>query len=80
MGNLDYLFEQAGGQFPYDVWLKTDSDGGLRPGWSKGVQGLGLKVLNWEAALLKVARGAAPAGAPGVVRLALGGLSRRPPC
>ena len=26
VGNLDYLFESAGGQFPYIVWLKTDSD------------------------------------------------------
>ena len=24
VGNLDNLFEQAGGQVPYDVWLKTD--------------------------------------------------------
>lgn len=24
VGNLDYLFEQAGGQAPYDVWLKTE--------------------------------------------------------
>jgi putative ABC transport system permease protein len=23
VGNLDYLFDQAGGQFPYEVWLKT---------------------------------------------------------
>lgn len=24
VGNLDYLFEQAGGQYPYNVWLKTE--------------------------------------------------------
>ena len=24
VGNLDYLFERAGGRFPYEVWLKTD--------------------------------------------------------
>lgn len=24
VGNLDYLFEQAGEKFPYDVWLRTD--------------------------------------------------------
>jgi putative ABC transport system permease protein len=23
VGNLDYLFEQVGGEFPYDVWLRT---------------------------------------------------------
>ena len=26
VGNLDYLFESAGGQFPYSVWLKTAPD------------------------------------------------------
>jgi len=24
VGNLDYVFEQSGGQFPYDVWLNVD--------------------------------------------------------
>ncbi len=23
VGNLDYLFEQVGGEFPYDVWMRT---------------------------------------------------------
>jgi len=26
VGNLDYLFEQAGGLFPYDVWVKAASN------------------------------------------------------
>ncbi len=26
VGNLEYIFEQLGGLFPYDVWLKTDAD------------------------------------------------------
>ena len=25
VGNLDYLFEEAQGQFPYDVWIKVDA-------------------------------------------------------
>ena len=24
VGNLDNLYEQAGDQYPYDVWLRTD--------------------------------------------------------
>ncbi len=24
VGNLEYIFEQMGGMFPYDVWIKTD--------------------------------------------------------
>lgn len=53
VGNLDYLFEQAGGQFPYNVWLKSDPDvdyGQIE----QGVRDLGLSVLDWEALLLKV--------------------------
>jgi putative ABC transport system permease protein len=26
VGNLEYLFEQLGGPFPYDVWIKTSAD------------------------------------------------------
>ena len=26
VGNLDYLFEQMGGIFPYDVWIRTEPD------------------------------------------------------
>ena len=29
IGDLDYLFETAGGQFPYDVWLATSPDADL---------------------------------------------------
>ncbi len=53
VGNLDHLFEQAGGQFPYDVWLKTDPTVDYNQ-VVRGVGDLRLGVLNWEAALLKV--------------------------
>ncbi len=26
VGNLDYVFEQMGGYYPYDVWVRTDSN------------------------------------------------------
>jgi len=26
VANLDYIFEQLGGMFPYDVWIRTDPD------------------------------------------------------
>ncbi|MBN2007129.1 MAG: ABC transporter permease [Anaerolineae bacterium] len=29
VGNLEYLFEQAGGLFPYDVWVKITPDAGF---------------------------------------------------
>jgi len=45
VGNLDYIFDQAGGQFPYEVWLS------LRPGASReaindGVHDLGLTTFD----------------------------------
>ena len=67
VGNLDYLFEQVGGQFPYDVWLKTDPDiqgssrslpaGGEALNFQQvveGVRDLRLGVIGWDAARLKV--------------------------
>jgi len=53
VGDLDHLFEQAGGQFPYDVWLKTDADVNYEQ-IVKGVYDLRLRVMDWKAPLLKV--------------------------
>ena len=53
VGDLDYIFEQAGGQFPYDVWLKTDPHADYDQ-IVKGVRDLRLQVLDWDAPLLKV--------------------------
>lgn len=55
VGNLDYLFERAGGQFPYDVWLKTDPNMDYNK-VIEGVRALNLRVLDWDAALLRVGR------------------------
>ncbi len=55
VGNLDYLFEQAGGQFPYDVWLKVDPDADYEQ-IVEGVRDLNLRVLDWDAALVRVAK------------------------
>jgi putative ABC transport system permease protein len=54
VGDLDHLFEQAGGQFPYDVWLKTATDVDYEQ-VVKGVSDLRLRVMDWDAPLLKVA-------------------------
>jgi putative ABC transport system permease protein len=47
VGNLDYLFEQAGEKFPYRVWLKTDA----RVPAGKIVsdlQAVDLDIVSWE--------------------------------
>ena len=46
VGNLDYLFENAGGQFPYNVWLKTSPDADYA---ALGDGGLSPRILDWQA-------------------------------
>jgi putative ABC transport system permease protein len=55
VGNLDYLFEQAGGEYPYDVWLKTDRNADYEQIVDEA-RGLGLYVLDWDAPLERVAK------------------------
>jgi putative ABC transport system permease protein len=53
VGNLDYFFEQAGGQFPYNVWLRTEPN----VDYNKVVEearDLQLRILDSDAALLTV--------------------------
>lgn len=54
VGNLDYLFEQMGGMFPYDVWAKAE------PGINYDemlteLRTLDLTVLNWRSSRLTIA-------------------------
>ncbi len=51
VGNLDYLFENAGGQFPYNVWLKTASDADFK---DLGNHSLSTRTLDWTAPALKI--------------------------
>jgi putative ABC transport system permease protein len=57
VGNLDYIFEQAGGEFPYEVWMSTEScnDTGCvpvdYPQVLKDVQKLGIKVISSDASV-----------------------------
>lgn len=48
VGNLDYVFERAGGEYPYDVWLRTDPN----PDYlliEQELQEKGFRILGWEA-------------------------------
>jgi putative ABC transport system permease protein len=53
VGNLDYLYEQAGGEFPYNVWIKT------RPNTdyaqvAQGVRDMQIRLLDWDSAPLRI--------------------------
>jgi putative ABC transport system permease protein len=54
VGNLDYLYEQAGSQFPYEVWLKTAQGVDLRQLADEGLTEINYRILNYDAALLDV--------------------------
>jgi putative ABC transport system permease protein len=52
VGNLDYLFEQAGGLFPYSVWLNGAADADYE---YLADDGLTNKYLDWSAPTLDIA-------------------------
>jgi putative ABC transport system permease protein len=54
VGNLDYYFEQVGGEVPYDVWLKTGANHNYTQ-IAQGIEALDLNIVRWEAPLLKIA-------------------------
>jgi putative ABC transport system permease protein len=45
IGNLDYAFEQQGGQYPYEVWLRL-RDGTTQETVLAGARDLGLKIVD----------------------------------
>jgi len=53
VGNLDYLFEQAGEKFPYGVWLRTEPQVQTST-LMKGFQDLDLDVVSFDDTRLEV--------------------------
>ncbi|MEJ5309672.1 MAG: FtsX-like permease family protein [Anaerolineae bacterium] len=51
VGNLDYLFENAGGQFPYSVWLKAAPNADYA---TLGKTALSGHPLDWKAAAVDI--------------------------
>jgi putative ABC transport system permease protein len=50
VGNLDYLFEQTGGQSPYQVWVKTDPNIDYAQLGNIELRDLNVRIVTWEAA------------------------------
>jgi putative ABC transport system permease protein len=50
IGNLDFLFDQAGGQSPYQVWVKTDPDIDYTQLGDIQLRDLNFRVVTWDAA------------------------------
>jgi putative ABC transport system permease protein len=54
VGNLEYLFEQAGGQSPYQVWVRTDPDIDYAQLGDIQLRDLNFRVVTWDAARPKI--------------------------
>jgi putative ABC transport system permease protein len=45
IANLDYIFDQMGGQYPYDVWIQRAPDASVEQ-IASGVRGLGITLVD----------------------------------
>jgi len=54
VGNLEYVYEQAGSQFPYEVWLSAAPNVDLQQIGDEGLSEINVRILNWEAADLEI--------------------------
>ncbi len=54
VGNLDYYFEQIGGEVPYTVWLRTGASHDYER-IAEDVGELGLNIVKWDAPLRRIA-------------------------
>jgi putative ABC transport system permease protein len=53
VGNLDYAFDQQGGQYPYEVWMRL-ADGTTREAVNTGVAEMGIKTFDRGYALTEL--------------------------
>jgi putative ABC transport system permease protein len=54
VGDLEYLFAQAGMQFPYRVWLATNPAADPRQLGREGIRELNVRIFEWEAPRLDI--------------------------
>lgn len=54
IGNLDYLFEQVGGEMPYDVWVKTVDNPNYETIIAE-LRELDFSILDWQASTIRIA-------------------------
>ena len=56
VGNLDYFFESAGEQFPYQVWLKTDPAVNPTVIGEKNLKVINVTAIGWDSSQLNIAK------------------------
>jgi len=55
IGNLEYLFEQVGGEMPYDVWVRTVPNADYEQ-MVLDLRELDFSILDWQASTIRIAR------------------------
>ncbi|MCB0063938.1 MAG: FtsX-like permease family protein, partial [Caldilineaceae bacterium] len=54
VGNLDYLFEQIGGEMPYDVWVRTVPNANFDQ-MIVDLRALDFSILDWQSSTIRIA-------------------------
>ncbi len=54
IANLDYIFETAGGQFPYSVWMKADTPVDVNRMSRDSIQLTGARTIAWSEPVSKI--------------------------
>ncbi len=54
VGNLDYLFEQAGGESPYNVWVKAKPAVNFTSLGDLDLRKLNFRIVDWDAAYPRI--------------------------
>jgi len=49
VGNLDYLYEQAGGEYPYHVWMKLEPGANPEQVTGEGLKAVNMRVISSDA-------------------------------
>lgn len=57
VGNLDYIFESIGGQYPYDVWMETGSEQvDVKKMAYDAVAIIGARTISWKEPISQIIR------------------------
>ena len=54
VGNLDYLFEQMGGEMPYDIWVRAVPNASFEK-MMVDLRALDFVILDWQASTVRIA-------------------------
>ena len=54
VGNIEYIFETAGSQYPYEVWLDIEPGVDLQKLADEELTDFNARIINWKATMLEI--------------------------